>query len=341
MTLESIGFYTLSDARAATASASSKLSRCELLLTSRCNFRCLYCRNVGGSDKPFEEAAAVVRLWASQGLSAIRFSGGEPLIYPRLRELVELASAQGIERIAVSSNGSFPLYMYEGLLDAGVNDLSISLDACCAEDGDHMAGGITGAFYRVVSNIRDLAKQTYITVGVVLTEDNVDNVNDIIRFASELGVQDIRVIPAAQTSNRLSTVQVDANILEKYPILRYRIKNFQEGRPVRGLRSCDSMRCGLVLDDMAVCGDKHYPCIIYLREGGKAIGKITDPTVRADREAWFRTHDTHADSICSKQCLDVCVDYNNKFASTRCGECHTILSADGTCPVSPDGITGR
>jgi molybdenum cofactor biosynthesis enzyme MoaA len=290
-----------------------------MLLTSRCNFKCPYCRSVGGTDKPFDEAAAVVRLWASQGLYAIRFSGGEPLIYPRLRELVELAKAEGIERIAVSSNGSFPLHKYVELLASGVNDLSISLDACCAEDGDHMAGGVKGAFNRVVSNIRELAQLTYITVGVVLTEDNVDRINDIIRFADELGVQDIRVIPAAQDGNRLSTIQVDADILERHPILKYRVQNFQAGRPVRGLRECDSTKCGLVLDDMAVCEGYHYPCIIYLREGGRAIGKITDATIRADREAWFQAHNTHTDPICSKNCLDVCVDYNNRFEEARKG----------------------
>ena len=320
MTLESIGFYTLSDNRADTASATSRLSRCEMLLTARCNFKCPYCRSVGGPDKPFEEAAAVVRLWASQGLYAIRFSGGEPLVYPRLKELVELAKAQGIERIAVSSNGSYPLERYKELLAAGVNDLSVSLDACCAEDGDKMAGGITGAFLRVVSNIRELAKLTYITVGVVLTEDNVDSINEIIKFAASLGVQDIRVIPAAQNGDRLRTINVDADILEKYPILRYRIKNFQDGRQVRGLADSTTKHCGLVLDDMAVCENKHYPCIIYLREGGKAIGKITDSTVREDRARWFMEHNTHTDKICQNNCLDVCVDYNNQF-----DRMHTLL----------------
>jgi hypothetical protein len=70
---------------------------------------------------------------------------------------------------------------------------------------------------------------------------------------------------------------------------------------------------------MAVCEGYHYPCIIYLREGGRAIGKITDATIRADREAWFQAHNTHTDPICSKNCLDVCVDYNNRFEEARKG----------------------
>ena len=244
--LENIGFYTLSDKRADEASSTSRLFRCELLLTGRCNFKCPYCRRVGGPDLPFEEAAAIVRFWASQGLYAIRFSGGEPLAYPWLRELVWLAKTQGIERIAVSTNGSYPLEQYKELLAAGVNDFSISLDACCAEDGDKMAGGVKGAFYKVIANITALSKLTYVTVGVVLTDDNADNITDIVNFAQSLGVSDIRVIPAAQVSNKLTGFTITEKMKNRFPILKYRIDNIQSGRPVRGLSVGDSNRCGLL-----------------------------------------------------------------------------------------------
>jgi molybdenum cofactor biosynthesis enzyme MoaA len=301
MKLEQIGFYTLSDRRAANASEFSNLSRCEILLTGRCNFHCPYCRSVGGPDKPFEEVAAIVRLWASQGLYAIRFSGGEPLMYPRLKELVEIAKIEGIKKIAISTNGSFPLNKYLDLIAAGVNDFSISLDACCAEDGDFMAGGIRGAFERVTANIKELSKVIYITVGVVLTTTNAANVSKIIEFASNLGVQDIRVIPAAQAGDKLGEIVVSEELLNKYPILKYRIQNLHDGKPVRGIRDGDSRNCGLVLDDMAVCGNHHYPCIIYLREGGSPIGSMNDSNIRSVRAEWYRTHNTHSDPICRKK----------------------------------------
>lgn len=333
MRLEQIGFYTLSDKRAAMASADSPLSRCELLLTSRCNFQCPYCRRVGGDDMPFDQAVSTVLLWASQGLFAIRFSGGEPLFYPRLIELVELAKSLGIKRIAISSNGSFPLWQYEDLLQAGVNDLSISLDACCAEDADKMSGGVKGLWNRVTCNITALAANTYVTVGVVVTPDNLYKVNDIVKFAASLGVQDIRVIPAAQDGNKLCTIYVDDDILSRFPILQYRINNFRLGRPVRGLCSSDNHQCPLVLDDMAVCGNSHYPCIIYLREGGAAIGKL-GAGVRQQREAWYQQHDTHSDPICRVNCLDVCVDYNNKYRNLH-GEEGTTRRLITLFPIPP------
>jgi MoaA/NifB/PqqE/SkfB family radical SAM enzyme len=314
--LERIGFYTLSDDRATTASASSRLMRCELVLTGRCNFKCPYCRRVGGSDLPPWDAQSVVLQWAGMGLYAIRFSGGEPTLYPGLEALVLLAASAGVERIAISTNGSASLGLYRRLIDAGVNDLSISLDACCAEDNLHMTGGIKGAWDTVTENIRALAKLTYLTVGVVLTDANAPRLGEIVSFADSLGVSDIRIIPAAQNGDRLRDVSVPEPLLVKYPILRYRITNLRSGRPVRGLGTTDANRCGLVLDDMAVNDGKHYPCIIYIREGGAPIGPV-GLDVRARREAWFRSHDTHTDPICKANCLDVCVDYNNRFREAR------------------------
>lgn len=309
MKLEEIGFYTLSDARASTVSSSSSLSRCELILTSRCNFRCPYCRSVGGNDIPLKQALKTINLWTDNGLKNIRFSGGEPTLYKNLLSLVNLSVRQNVKRIAISTNGSASCDVYKTLLAAGVNDFSISLDACCAEDGDKMAGGRKGAFEIVIKNIEWLAKVSYVTVGVVLTETNVKRTEQIITFADSLGVSDIRVIPAAQHGTKLPSIKVKKNLLEKYPILAYREHNLKIGMPVRGN---PEKRCALVLDDMAVMGDKHYPCIIYMREGGEPIGTVSK-NMRQERKVWSLNHDCTKDEICSKNCLDVCVDYNRKW----------------------------
>jgi len=316
-TLEKIGFYTLSDDRVKNTSVSSDLQRCELILSSKCNFRCSYCRRVGGNDIPLSDAENIVRLWCSQNLKNIRFSGGEPTLYKGLDKLVSLAKKLGCEHIAISTNGSASKKIYDSLIDAGANDFSISLDACCASDGDIMAG-VKGVWDKVVKNIRYLSSKTYVTVGCVLNDDNADKVDDIIRFADTLGVSDIRIIPAAQDGDRLKNVYVSPDLLEKYPILAYRIQNLKHGLTVRGLSKNDSSHCAIVLDDMAVCGKFHYPCIIYLREGGNPIGEVGD-NIRIDRKKWFNEHNTQLDPICSKNCLDVCRDYSNKYDYYRLG----------------------
>lgn len=315
MRLEEIGFYTLSDARAQAASVTAPLARGELLLTSRCNFRCQYCRG-SGEETSFEVASSWVRAWAAEGLRAIRFSGGEPLLYPKLRELVQLAhSMPSIERIAVSTNGSFPLSKYLDLVRDGVNDFSISLDACCAADGAEMADISKAMWARVARNIRELARHVYVTVGVVLTETNRDRAAEIVAFASSLGVADVRVIPAAQDGASLTSFFVADDVLARHPILRYRVDRLRRDLPVRGLGLDDSKVCMLVLDDVAATGQYQYPCVIYLREGGAPIGKF-GYAMREARRRWCLGHDSLADPICRRNCLDVCTAYNNFAAAS-------------------------
>jgi MoaA/NifB/PqqE/SkfB family radical SAM enzyme len=312
MKLESIGFYTLSDARAQKASSQSPLMRCELLVTSACTFKCPYCRPILGDyagTLPIEEANKTLDYWISEGLVNVRFSGGEPTLHKRLTDMVCRCVQGGVKRIALSTNGAATQERYQELLDAGINDFSVSLDACCSSTGDTMAG-VVGQYQRVIDSIRFLSKHSYVTVGIVLTEQNVKEAVKTIELASELGASDIRVIPAAQWNQSL-TLDVRPELLAKHPILRYKLAQLNEGKTGRGLCSTDNNRCPLVLDDMAVVKDSHFPCIIYLRERGKPIGKIGSDT-RKDRERWAKEHDTHADPICKTNCLSFCSDYNNK-----------------------------
>lgn len=314
MNLKEIGFYTLSDQRARTASYKSLLQRCELLVTQRCNFNCPYCRKLGGNELSKQQAIEILNLWAKDGLQNVRFSGGEPTLWKPLVEIVYRTKQLGVKRIAVSTNGSANPNKYKELIKAGVNDFSVSLDACCSSTGNIMSGTL-GKFYHIAENIRRIYQAgIYITVGVVLTDQNIGEVDKIVEFADSLGVSDIRIIPAAQHSKALPEIQDDYKMC--YPILKYRLNNMKEGGTVRGLKETDNHFCPLVLDDMAVWDGHHYPCIIYLREGGAPIGKISS-RMRLERFWWCINHNTHKDHICKNNCLDVCVDYNNRVCELQ------------------------
>lgn len=305
MKLEDIGFYTLSDNRAENASSTSPLWRCEVLVTNRCNFNCPYCRHVGPEkDMTWDDAKVVLDLWIKDGLKNVRFSGGEPTMWSWLVQAVQYCNDNGVERIAISTNGSADITLYHMLVQAGASDFSVSFDACCVEDCEKMSGN-KAKWQGLRKAIKFLASKTYVTAGVVLTEDNEKQVTEIVSSAKELGVADVRVIPAAQHAKALDTLPESDS-----PILEYRRKNAINGDTVRGLRKCDSKHCMLTLDDMAIVGDSHYPCIIYAREGGDAIGKV-GCGMRGERLSWMKSHDCLKDPICAGNCLDVCRDYNN------------------------------
>ena len=318
MKLEEIGFYTLSDKRAETVSWESDLQRCELILTDRCNFNCPYCRGIVKElrgDLSLEQAKEIIDIWVSGNLRNVRFSGGEPTIWPHLLELVRYTkSFPRFEHIALSTNGSAPTETYKALHEAGVNDFSISLDACCAKTANAMAG-VNSRFGHVSDVIKELSKITYVTAGVVLDKQNNAELGKIVEYASGLGVSDIRIIPSAQ-SNHFLKVDVDTNL----PILKYRIRNLRNGRHVRGIQEHDCGKCHLVKDDMVVLHGKHFPCVIYMRERGKPIGSVYGKSlfnIREERKRWFDGFNTKSDPICSKNCLDVCIDHNNKVEELR------------------------
>lgn len=315
MRLEDIGFYTLSDFRASNVSWESDLQRCELILTDRCNFNCVYCRGIKKDlqgDLTLEQAIEVVDTWVSGNLHNIRFSGGEPTVWPHLLDLVKYTRSHAcFEHIALSTNGSASIEVYKELHAAGVNDFSISLDACCASTADAMSR-VNSRFDHICQVIRELSKLTYVTVGIVLDSANASDLQKIVEFSCTLGVSDVRIIPSAQSDHFL---KIDLNT--DLPILKYRIGNVNSGRHVRGIREDDCNKCHLVKDDMAILQDGHFPCIIYMREQGPAIGTVRGKTlkdIRAERKAWFEKTDTSKDPICKKNCLDVCIDHNNRVS---------------------------
>lgn len=321
MKLEDIGFYTLSDERAANTKWGSDLQRCELILTDRCNFHCKYCRGIKRElrgDLSLADAKFVLDLWASGNINNVRFSGGEPTLWPDLLELIKYTKAiESIQHIAISTNGSSSLALYKELFKAGVNDFSISLDACCAATADMMAG-TNSKFEHICHIIAELSKLTYVTVGVVLDDRNSNELTKIVKYASSLGVSDIRIIPSAQWNRKL-----DIDTESQYKILSYRTKNIRNNRHVRGITQSDCHKCHLVKDDMAILHGKHFPCIIYMREQGEPIGDVyghTLPEVQKSRREWFERHDSFINPICKVNCLDVCVDYNNKVEEVHSNE---------------------
>jgi len=314
MRLDDIGFYTLSDKRAETSSSSSNLMRCEIILTDRCNLKCPYCRGLkkelqGEMSLPY--AQYVLGLWIDNGLENIRFSGGEPSIYPFLKSLIKGCRNSNVKRIAISTNGTQSLDFYKELVDLGINDFSISLDGGCCSMNNKMNGGVS-SFDKVSKNIKYLSWYSYVTVGMVFTETNVNRAIEAVKYVDSLNPSDIRVISSAQYNQALKNlIDLPKDILNRHPILKYRVNNFKNNRNVRGIKKCDTDKCYLVRDDVAVAGKYHFPCIIYMREGGSPIGELGE-NFRQEREEWFKKHNTHEDKICVKNCLDVCTDYNNK-----------------------------
>lgn len=110
-------------------------------VTDRCNFRCSYCmpEEIFGERYKFlareklltfEEITRVAALMAAQGVNKLRLTGGEPLMRQDLELLVAmLAGIEGIEDIAMTTNGYFLPNKARALRDAGLKRITVSLDS--------------------------------------------------------------------------------------------------------------------------------------------------------------------------------------------------------------------
>jgi len=110
-------------------------------VTDRCNFRCTYCMpaEIFGRDHAFlpkddllsfEEIERIVRVAVGLGVEKVRLTGGEPLMRREVDTLVsKLAEIPGVEDLALTTNGSFPLERVTELKAAGLKRMTVSLDA--------------------------------------------------------------------------------------------------------------------------------------------------------------------------------------------------------------------
>jgi len=112
-----------------------------LSVTDRCNFRCTYCmpKEVFGPAHAFlpkseilsfEELVRVTRVFVRMGVEKVRLTGGEPLLRRNLDRLIaQLAALDGLRDLTLTTNGAALAAQAEALRAAGLQRLTVSLDA--------------------------------------------------------------------------------------------------------------------------------------------------------------------------------------------------------------------
>ncbi|MDE1920816.1 MAG: GTP 3',8-cyclase MoaA [Candidatus Omnitrophica bacterium] len=119
----------------------------------RCNLRCPYCmprESFGHAYKflnpnewlTFEEIETLVRTCVDLGVRKVRLTGGEPLLRPNLPDLIySLKKIEGIEDLALTTNGILLAGLAGRLRESGLDRLTISLDSFDEDVFKKMSGG--------------------------------------------------------------------------------------------------------------------------------------------------------------------------------------------------------
>ncbi|MBG7608763.1 MAG: GTP 3',8-cyclase MoaA [Verrucomicrobia bacterium] len=199
-------------------------------VTDRCNFRCRYCMPAevfgpGYAFLPkddllsFEEIVRLVKITVPMGVGKIRLTGGEPLLRRGIADLVAMiAATEGVEDLAMTTNGALLAHHAEELALAGMNRVTVSLDSLDPEIFAKMNG--TGAkVERVISGI--MAAKNFglpIKVNAVIQRGvNQGQILPLARWARETDV-DLRFIEymdVGETNGwNMSEVVTGAEILD-------------------------------------------------------------------------------------------------------------------------------
>ncbi len=122
----------------------------------RCNFRCPYCmpretfhdsyRFLKSTERlDFAELLRLTRVFVRAGVRKVRITGGEPLLRPNLAEFIgDLNSLDGVEDIALTTNGVLLAKYATELKAAGLNRITVSLDTLDPDVFAKMSGGFGG-----------------------------------------------------------------------------------------------------------------------------------------------------------------------------------------------------
>lgn len=109
-------------------------------VTDRCNFRCTYCmpKTVFGRDYPFlpraeilsfDEIVRVARVFQGLGVRKLRLTGGEPLLRRNIEHLIGMLAEIPELELTLTTNGSLLAKKAQALRDAGLQRVTVSLDA--------------------------------------------------------------------------------------------------------------------------------------------------------------------------------------------------------------------
>lgn len=216
-----------------------------LSVTDRCDFRCIYCMAEDMTFVPrnrvltLEELGVVGKAFAQLGVDRIRITGGEPLIRRDVLQLFRQLGQIGLKDLSLTTNGARLPEFAQGLVDAGVHRVNISLDSLKPQRFRQLTR--TGELKNVLNGIdaaQNAGFQRIKLNAVVLKHHNWDEVEDLAEFALQRGldISFIEEMPLGQvTSHQRELEFISSGALRERLEQRYQLMPLTEstGGPSR------------------------------------------------------------------------------------------------------------
>jgi len=214
------------------ASSVKGIDYLRLSITDRCNLRCMYCAPLGGKKfiphdnvLRYEEILRLVTVFVKAGIRKLRITGGEPLIKPNIVELIQMLSTiDGLDEIALTTNGVNLSRLALPLRAAGVDRINISIDSLQKNKFEKITG--CNSYREVFDGLKKAFEANFQSVKINVVPMKGINDDEIIDFVKmsmghEVIVRFIELFSTNESSKkhldlRIPTEEVQALIQATY-----------------------------------------------------------------------------------------------------------------------------
>lgn len=138
-------------------------------------------------EMSYGQIEEILRYFKTIGHYKLYLLGGEPLLHPKIKEIILLANKIGYE-VVLTSNGQFDKKIFKEFSPDMIHSFSFSFDSCDEAIHDQIRG--KGTFRRLVQNVKEARKRDFqVRLICTVSKANLDNSLSLIDFSSkQLGV---------------------------------------------------------------------------------------------------------------------------------------------------------
>ncbi|MFH1190106.1 MAG: radical SAM protein [Candidatus Omnitrophota bacterium] len=167
---------------------------CNIMVTNRCNLKCLMCKQ--WRESPGEELSTadwikIIDDLRKNGFRNIHFTGGEPLLRADLKDLVAYCDRNGFT-VGMTTNGMLlDGDMLDGLIASGLRSVALSMDALGGQY--EKIRGASGSFEKAQGASAAIAEaknrgRIDAYINFTLMKENIDLFKDVDEFARSIGL---------------------------------------------------------------------------------------------------------------------------------------------------------
>ena len=201
--------------------------------THKCNLRCKHCYSNSGAveeeELTTEQALAVVDQLADAHVTALAFSGGEPLTRKDFFQVARYAADRGLY-ISLASNGTLlTKENVQKIKEAKVNYIDISIDGATAKTHDDFRG-VPGAFEKAVAGLKNCVDADICAcIATTVGKNNMAELPAIIDLAEQLKVERFTYFNFIPAGRGKAHADQDLSPQEREDIMRYLLNRMSAG----------------------------------------------------------------------------------------------------------------